>query len=256
MYTALILSDENIARNRPPKKKWNLFVAKVIVSDFGHVFEGVGRLGKAVELHSSASVQWCVSTVVRQYSSASVSCTVVHQYGRSSHKYVSWLIQMCDMTHSNVWHDSFKCATWLIQMCDMTHSNVWHDAFKYVSCAVSQIRLVYCLFFHLHVTFGTCTSLLALCKTLVVSAKPLSYTVLRQPSFSSHKYAFFLVSLSDKQVCFLVNTSLCLQTGLFSHVRVSLLTYDSLFCRVQVSFLAYMSLLDLSRSGTNMSLFS
>ena len=35
----------------------------------------------------------------------------------------------CDMTHSDVWHDSpisgvwhdpFKCVTWLIQMCDMT----------------------------------------------------------------------------------------------------------------------------------------
>jgi len=28
-----------------------------------------------------------------------------------------------------VWHDSFICVTWLIHMCDMTHSYVWHDSF-------------------------------------------------------------------------------------------------------------------------------
>jgi len=28
-----------------------------------------------------------------------------------------------------VWHDSFLHVTWLIHMCDMTHSYVWHDSF-------------------------------------------------------------------------------------------------------------------------------
>ena len=28
--------------------------------------------------------------------------------------HMSWLIHMCDMTHSYVWHDSFTCATWLL----------------------------------------------------------------------------------------------------------------------------------------------
>jgi len=27
------------------------------------------------------------------------------------------------------WYDSFMCAVWLIHMCDMTHSYVWHDSF-------------------------------------------------------------------------------------------------------------------------------
>jgi len=60
---------------------------------------------------------------------------------------VTWLIHMCDITHSyvsfnmslvwriqcvthcpgNVWHDSFICVTWLIHMCAMTHSYVCHD---------------------------------------------------------------------------------------------------------------------------------
>jgi len=54
---------------------------------------------------------------------------------------VTWLIHMCDMTHSYVCHDSFICKTWHIHMwhglftCDMTHSYViwhthmWHDSF-------------------------------------------------------------------------------------------------------------------------------
>jgi len=31
---------------------------------------------------------------------------------------VTWLIDMCDMTHSYVWHDSLICVTWLIDMCE------------------------------------------------------------------------------------------------------------------------------------------
>ena len=30
---------------------------------------------------------------------------------------VTWLIHMCDMTHSYVRHDAFICVTWLIHMC-------------------------------------------------------------------------------------------------------------------------------------------
>jgi len=37
---------------------------------------------------------------------------------------VTWLIHMCDMTHSYVWH---------IHMCDMPRSYVWHDWFVCVT---------------------------------------------------------------------------------------------------------------------------
>jgi len=80
------------------------------------------------------------------------------------HGCVTWPIQMCDVTNSHVWYNSFirvtwlivddgwkwalishmcdmwvsdmahfglihMCVTWFIHMCDMTHSHVWHDLF-------------------------------------------------------------------------------------------------------------------------------
>ena len=39
---------------------------------------------------------------------------------------VTWIIHVCDLTHSFVWHDLFICVTWLIHVYDMTHSYVWH----------------------------------------------------------------------------------------------------------------------------------
>jgi len=99
----------------------------------------------------------------------------------STIKCVTWLVHMCDMTHSYVWHDSFirvtwlipymwhdtfinmnesaqtnllchtpvalyaghmstiKCVTWLIHMCDMTHSYVWPDSFHICDMTHSYI---------------------------------------------------------------------------------------------------------------------
>jgi len=50
-------------------------------------------------------------------------------YAHISCMCVTWLIHVCDMTHSCVWQDSFMCVTWLIHVCDMTHSCVWHDSY-------------------------------------------------------------------------------------------------------------------------------
>jgi len=49
---------------------------------------------------------------------------------------VTWLIHVCDMTHSCVWRYSFKCVTWLIHVCDMTHSCMWHDSFMFATWLV------------------------------------------------------------------------------------------------------------------------
>jgi len=45
---------------------------------------------------------------------------------------VTWLIHLCDMTHSHERHDSFICVIPLIHMCDMIHSHVWYDSFTCV----------------------------------------------------------------------------------------------------------------------------
>jgi len=63
---------------------------------------------------------------------------------------VSWLIHMCDMTHSYVCRDSFICVTWLFRTCVVTHSCVWHDSFVRVSwlihmCDMTHSRVLRCI---------------------------------------------------------------------------------------------------------------
>jgi len=60
-----------------------------------------------------------------------VTCVTrfIHMWKHNLFTCATWLIHMCDMTHSYVRHDSFICATWLIHMCDMTLSHVRHDLF-------------------------------------------------------------------------------------------------------------------------------
>jgi len=53
---------------------------------------------------------------------------------------VTWLIRMCDMTHSQVWRDSFVCVTWLIRKCDVTHSYVCHDSFILLASSLRRRR--------------------------------------------------------------------------------------------------------------------
>ena len=52
-------------------------------------------------------------------------CDMSHSYVRYvSFIRVTWHIHMCGVTRSYVRHDSFMCVTWFIRMCDMTHSCV------------------------------------------------------------------------------------------------------------------------------------
>jgi len=74
---------------------------------------------------------WLIRTT-RFYESHVCLTRLTHLYRyvwHDSFTCVTWLIHMCDMTHSYVWQDSLICMTWLIHMCDTTHSYVWHDSF-------------------------------------------------------------------------------------------------------------------------------
>jgi len=63
---------------------------------------------------------------------------------------VTWLIRMCDMTHSYVWHDSFICVTWLIHMCEMIHSYVRHDSFICVTWLIHMRDVTRCVTWLIH----------------------------------------------------------------------------------------------------------
>jgi len=62
-----------------------------------------------------------------------------------SRVYVKWLMCVCAMTHSRVWHDSIICVTRLVYTCDMTCSCVWRDSFICVTWLIHDVtrRLIH-----------------------------------------------------------------------------------------------------------------
>jgi len=91
--------------------------------------------------------------------------------------YVTWLIDICDMTHMCMWHDSSvyvrSCApapdtiisvcvgivlnvlrymdiyvTWLIHVCDMTHICMWHDSSIYVTWLIHICEITHICMWH------------------------------------------------------------------------------------------------------------
>jgi len=53
-------------------------------------------------------------------------CDMTCLYATSHISMLICTLLIRDRTHSNVWHDSCKCVTWLIWICDMTHSeSIW-----------------------------------------------------------------------------------------------------------------------------------
>jgi len=85
----------------------------------------------------------------------------------------TWLIHMCDMTHSYVCHDSFICVPWLIHsficatwlvhmrdvthsyMCAMTRSYVCHDSFVYVPWLIHMCDMTHSYVWHDSFICGT-----------------------------------------------------------------------------------------------------
>jgi len=76
------------------------------------------------------------------HSAATFLLRVFNNKSHFHHVCVTWLIRVCDMTHSCVWHDSFVCVTWIIRVCDMTHWCVWHDS---LVCVAWLLRTPHCM---------------------------------------------------------------------------------------------------------------
>jgi len=53
---------------------------------------------------------------------------------------VTWLIRMCDMTHSYLWHDSFSCVTWVICVWDKILPPAWHESLAWGNMTHSHVR--------------------------------------------------------------------------------------------------------------------
>ena len=59
---------------------------------------------------------------------------------------LAWLIHMCDVTYSYVWHDSFTWwhvsfirVTWLVHTNELTHLHMWHDSFICVTWFIFHV---------------------------------------------------------------------------------------------------------------------
>jgi len=61
---------------------------------------------------------------------------------RDSFMCVTWQIDVCDVTRSCVWHDSFMCVTWLVHVCDVTRSCGWRDSFMCVTWLIRSNRTI------------------------------------------------------------------------------------------------------------------
>ena len=89
-----------------------------------HLFNGISMISlvySCVWQDSFMGVTWLIHV-----------CDMTHswyvRHDSFSFTCVTRLIDACDMTHSCVWHDSSICVTWLIHVCDLTRLCVWQDS--------------------------------------------------------------------------------------------------------------------------------
>jgi len=78
--------------------------------------------------------------------------TTISYVSRASFTYVTWLMHMCDVAYSYVWHDTHyqlrhdswhSVMTRLIHMCNVAHSYVWHDSFICVVCLIHMCDMTH-----------------------------------------------------------------------------------------------------------------
>jgi len=121
------------------------------------------------EVENVSGAQARVEHLVPRWCCCLHTCDMTPWYARhDSFGCVTWLTEMCDMTHAPlwccclhyVWLDSFICVIWLIHMCAAIHSHVQGEWFIHVfmthSCA-SLVRLP-AYVWHDSLTWATCVT--------------------------------------------------------------------------------------------------
>jgi len=90
-------------------------------------------LSKKFKQHKSARVKW-MSHVTRLNKSF-----LPLSLGKTKRpNSVSVSTCACDMTPSDVCHDTFRWVVWLVHMCDILHWCAWHDSF---TCMTKEIQM-------------------------------------------------------------------------------------------------------------------
>jgi len=119
-------------------------------------------------------------------------CDMTHSYVRHDSFLcflcATWLIFMCHTTHSYVRHDSFMCATWLIRMCAMTHSYVRHTSFICATLTHLYVRhdsficatwiIFMCVMTHSYARHDSC-----ICATWRIHTCDMTHPYVRHDSF-------------------------------------------------------------------------
>jgi len=104
---------------------------------------------------------------------------------------VTWLIHICDVTHSYVRHDSFECATWRIHMCNMTHPYVRHDSFICATWLIHMCDMTHdvtqtspiLVNFHSHMCISSVRHDSFICATWLIHMCDMTHSYVRHVSF-------------------------------------------------------------------------
>jgi len=191
-------------------------------------------------------VHKCLYTYIYSYIQVSlhtnITCSCVCQ---DTLRYVTRYVQMCDMTHLDVWHDSFRdtrcpliataahphrlCDAFIsltrwVEMCDMTRWNVWHSTHECVMTCSDMWRD----------TFRCVTWPIQMCDmTLLGIVDAHSLRLLQTPS--SDLWLLYLCDMTYIQICDMTHwdvwySILRTQKPINSYCH----TYSSTLCRIDM----------------------
>jgi len=135
VFPSTLLSDGDF-RLLPWKPVWNYVDSREnLFESYGDSRENLFEILAVVNIwslissargagcHGTHLCVWCMSESCPKYESVMSHQPTVYEWNAGCYSLVcvTWLIHMCDMTHS------YFFWTWLIHMCGMTDLHAWHD---------------------------------------------------------------------------------------------------------------------------------